>query len=344
VQGGTSFAEIAQERDLDPESLSLGTIEAGGLTPQISGAAFAATEAGVLKPVKTGFGSALINVTAVTGSKSSSLDDVRDQIRIELGQELARDRIIEEMVAVDDELAGGSTPSQAAQATGARFVKINLTDAQGLDRKGEPVEGLPPIADILPTAFEAGVGEDPIVIEADGGGFFGVTVDSFVDSQLRKLDEVRDDVIAGWKLEQRTAQLEGIATDLRSRVEAGETIAGVAEAEDYSVVTAGPIRRTQRPQHMTEALRDGMFSSEVSGVLEGRADNDAGYVIGVVTEVEVNDEDAELDAIDQVNQRHAAQISTDLIEGFTRSARERHPLRANAAAVDAVLTELGQYY
>lgn len=342
IVGGRDFATIAAENGVEASAIDLGTVQRGTLPGALDDAAFEATENGVIEPVKNLFGWTVLNITNVAQPVISPFEDVKDRIRLDLARELARDQILDEMTDLDDELAGGSSPAQAASATKARHVSIPMIDARGQNAEGELVADLPAIPELLPAAFDAEIGEEPVVKEIEGG-FYAYVVDSVTESQIRNLQDVRGDVISAWKLDQRTEALAGISQGLRTRLESGESLETLAAAEGYQTITAGPIVRTQRPQHMTEELRNGMFSNEVGGILDGRADSGAGYVLGVVGASEGVSEDERLAAIDRLNETYAAQLSQDLMRGYTRSARERHSMSINHGVIEQVLTNIGQY-
>ena len=339
-----NFKDLAKEQDKTAADIALGTVVSDELPADLAGPAFAATEAGVLDPIRTAFGWTLLNVVALTEETETPLAELEEGIRRDLAQNEARDLILGEMVAVDDELAGGAPVKAAAELTAARYVLLDAVDETGRTPAGRLNAGVPAISGVLATAFATEPGVDPVIVEADGGGFYAVQVEEITTSALRPLEDVRADAITAWKREQRVGQLEEIAASYRQRLEDGETLEALAEAEEHRIATAGPMLRNQRAANLSQAMRDTMFRAEQGDVLTGTNVDETGYIVGVLAEIVTEDSEALQAAIDTETERYASALSGDVVQSYTRTVQARHPALLNGAAVDAVLSELGQRY
>lgn len=344
LEGDVNFKDIAKEQDKTASDISLGTVERGDLPEDLSAAIFAASEPGVLAPIQTAFGWTLLNVTTVQEEVISSFEEVGDDIRRDLAEIEARDRILEEMVAVDDELAGGATVEAAGKLTAATYVLLDAVDASGRTPEGRSNAGVPPIPGVLAKAFDTEVGVDPILTEADSGGFYALAVEEITPAALRPLEDIREDVVAAWKREQRINQLEVIAEGYRTRIAEGEALEALAEAEEHRIATAGPMLRSQRAANLTEKLRNDMFRGSEGDVLLGSNNDESGYIIGVVAEIVEEEAEAVEAAIDAETERYAAALSSDMVQTFTRTVQERHPTLLKPRVIDSVLSEIGQRY
>lgn len=339
---GTDFAALVEEQGQTMRDVSLGTVERGTLPEATDEAAFAATETGIVGPVRTAFGWSLLNIRVLSDEAVTPLEEVRDTLRRDLAMVEARDLLIEESVAMDDEIAGGASLTEIAARTAAVYGTAPAIDARGRGPDGEPVEGLPAIPGFLSGAFAMAEDAEPVLVEADGGGYYSVTVDGITAATLRPLDDVRDEVVAAWKDAQRTEALADLATELRARLGEGATLVALAAEQGKDVSTTVPVRRSDVAPPLTAEIVARLFRADTGGVVGGEVAG--GYLVGTLREVVVNDADVETAAVDSTAERYSRQFANDVVQGFSRDAVERHPLMLYPRAIDATMANLGQRY
>jgi len=342
LAAGEDLADILEERGETARDISLGTVTQGELPSGLDEAAFAATETGIVGPVRTAFGWTLLNLREVKEAVVTPLADVEDDIRRDLALVEARDLILEESVAMDDEIAGGATLPQIAERTAAVFGKIEAVDAEGRGADGEPVADLPGIAGFMNAAFEAAPDEEHVLVEADGGAFYSLAVDGITPATLRPLDDVRDEVIAAWKDAQRTQALTEMAEAIDARLAEGATLAAIAAELGEDVATTRPLRRSDQVPPLTREIVQRLFRAEVGAPVNGEAGSD--YVVGTLAEIVAGDAQTEMAAVDSTAERYSTQFANDVVQTFSRNAIERHPLLLYPAAIDETLLRLSQGY
>ena len=342
LDDGTSFLELAEEKGQNARDIALGTGVQGDLPSALGDAAFAAKEPGIIGPVRSAFGWTLLNLRDVQEDTVTPLDEVSDAIRRDLALIEARDTILDESVAMDDEIAGGATLTQIGERTAAVFQKVEAIDATGRGADGQPVETLPAIPGFLAAAFEAGEGEEPVLVEADGGGYYALSVDGITPSALRPLDDVRDDVIAAWKDAQRTDALADLAETIRARLGEGATLASLAAEQEKEVSTTVPVRRSDVAPPLTAEIVDALFRAVPGEAVGGEVTGN--YLIGTLKEVVRGDAEAEMAAVDSTAERYSRQFANDVVQTFSRDAVERHPLLLYPRAIDETIANLGQRY
>ncbi len=342
IDDGTAFARVVEERGANKQDVSLGTVQRGELPGDLDDAAFGATEPGVFGPVKTAFGWTLLDIRSVRLETVTPLEDVRETIRLDLAMTEARDTILEESVAMDDEIAGGATLEEVADRTAALYVTVDAIDSTGRDPKGDTIADLPAIPGFLNAAFEAEEGVEPVLVEADGGGYYALSVNGITPAALRPLDDVRDDVIAAWKDAQRTEAMAELAGEMRAQLEEGATLAAVAAEQEKDVVTSPAVRRSDQISPLTSEIVQSLFRADPGAVVGGEAGD--GYLIGTLKEVVANDAEVEQAAVDSTAERYSSQFATDVVQTFSRDAVARHPLHVYPGAIDETLAYLGQRY
>lgn len=343
VEGGEPFATIITEQNVSLRDASLGQVGDGELPSDLNDAAFAATEPGVVGPIRTAFGWTLLNISEATQEAVTPLADVQDEIRQDLALNEARDLIIEESVAMDDELAGGSQISEITTRTEARFASVEAVDAAGLGPDGEPVEAMPPIGQFLGAAFAAEIDDTPILVEADGEGYFALRVEGITPSALRPLDTITDEVTEAWKLAEREKTLVVVAQEIEASLQEGKTLSAVAAEREKDVETTDPLRRSDTHPVLTSALIDAVFAADEGGIIEGRT-GDGSHIVGTLKEIVKQDAETAQNAVDSTAERYSSQLATDIVQTFSRTATENHPLSVRPAAIDATIADLGQRY
>ena len=338
IEGGESFAKLAEARGLSAEDVSLGVQAKDEIPGGLADAAFAPTETGITDPVATARGWSLLNIRSITPENVVSFEDAKDALRTELTTIEARQVIPEQSIALDDQLAGGSSLQEAAEQSGGRYGEIDAVDATGRDPNGERVDDLPTEAIFLSSVFEGEVGEDPSLIEGETGDFYAIRVLEVIESALRPLDTVKDDVSGAWEVAQREEALEALTVELKGRLENGETLEEIAEGLDAEVEMAGPGTRTDRSLGLSADLLTALFSAEEGDAVEGQAADGLSRGVGTVAEIVKATSEDDVAAIDRSTEAYAARLSQDFVDQFSRTARDRHPLQMNQQAIDAVFT------
>ncbi len=345
IDEGQSFDKVAEELGDAAPKTSLGTIPRSGLPEALANAAFGAKEPGVVGPVKSVFGWVLLNISTVQLESIRPLEDVQAQIKNDLALVDARNIMSEESVAFDDEIAGGASLEEVGSRTVATYAAIEAVDENGLDTEGNAITSLPQIPGFMARVFGATTDEDPIMIEADGGGVYAYKVEKITPAALRDLDTIKDDVIAAWQRSEREKALVEQAQALKSRLENGETLADIATERETTTLKSPALRRSSSSGVVSEAITEKMFASSVGDVIEGSAaTGDGSYLIGTLAEIVDAGADAENEAIDRVAEGYSRQLANDMVQTFSRSAVDRHPTFVFPDVVDATLAELGQRY
>ena len=163
--------------------------------PEIAAAAFALAEGGVSKPVESPLGWHILQVTAIEPGLEPSFERVHDELAEDLAMRSAVDSIVSIANELDDELGSGATLEEAAELLGLELRAVPAIDAGGRDPDGEVIDGLPPVGEFIPAAFQTQPGDDNLLNETRDGNYFVVRVDSITPSVVRPLEEVRED---GW--------------------------------------------------------------------------------------------------------------------------------------------------
>lgn len=338
IADGQSFAKLAEARGLSARDVSLGTTSKEDLPSALADPAFATDELGIIEPVSTALGWSLINIRSIEPEKIVSFDDAKDALRTELTTTEARQTVPELSVDLDDQLAGGSNLTEAADQTGARFAEIEAVDATGRNPDGERVEGLPTDPEFISRVFGSAVDDEPSLIEGSTGDYFALQVEDITPSALRPLETIKDEVTGAWELAQREKALEKTANDLIAKLASGSQLPEIAKDLDVEIQNAGPGTRTDRTLGLSADLLTALFNADEGEAIQGMSANGLERAIGLVSDIVTATSEDDVTAIDRATESYAARLSQDFVDQFSRTARARHPIGVNQQAIDAVFT------
>jgi len=265
LQNGADFMTVATEdAGMDPSIVKLGEFTADNILPDLRDATFGLEEGAFSEPVETALGWHIIRVTAITPERTETLDQVRDDVEEGVKQFKAEDAIYDLAARLDDELGAGTPLEEAANAVGAKTYKLNdVVRGEGLDAD------IADSAEINAMIFELDKGEDSFLEETSTGVRYVARVDEVTPAALRPFEEVRDDVVAAWKADERNRLMLEKADQLAASInDQNADIASLATSENAEITESGLTKRTG------QGLADGVSPAVAAALFtldEGKA-------------------------------------------------------------------------
>ncbi len=253
-------AETSQGKSLEiaakDKGLAVAAIEAtdrAGLTRQfskaISDSAFAAARGKIAEPARSPLGWHVMRIDSVEAKPARSLEDVRSQLASEIESEKQTSALTERLEEIEDEFDSGAnivevakaleldiTRTQPLTADGKIYGKIGLSAPEALDR-------------VIETAFLMDLEEPQLAIVERGARFVIFDVTDIAPSAPAPLDEIKDDVIAAYKLDKGSAAARKAAVKVQSEVRKGSSLRKALASADKRLLSPQPIR-ISRPQLM----------------------------------------------------------------------------------------------
>ncbi|MDH3918978.1 MAG: SurA N-terminal domain-containing protein, partial [Rhodospirillales bacterium] len=247
LDGGTAFAEVSRStQGKDPVGLGLmSRDDMAAQLPVLADTAFALDAGASSVPVQSPFGWHILHVSKIEPGREPDFDAVRDELAGDLAMRESVDRMVEIANELDAELGSGATFEEAAELLQLELRRLPAIDAAGKDPAGAAVSGLPPLGEFSQTVFQTEPGQDSLLTETRDGNYFAVRVDGITPAVTRPLEEVRAEVAALWTDLEEDRLTRERAEALAKRIEDGEAMAAVAEAEGLSVTVTDPVTRQQ---------------------------------------------------------------------------------------------------
>lgn len=334
--GEADFDALLAARGLSRDDAALGRIKPGDLRDARGEAAFALAAPGVAGPAETAAGWALLDITEILPGMVTPYADAREALRHEIATARVApdaDRLVER---VEDLRAEGATLEEIAAELGLHFASAEGLSAQGA-QGDEVVDGITVTPDFLTELFAAGLGEERAPQRSSLGGWYVLRLDDAAPSRTPALDEVRDRVLADWRLSERRKALLAMAQEAAGRIAGGADAASVAGGFGASLETLAPLRRGDPEPRLGADARAALFAAEPGGAAATLL-GDAAHV-AVLRAVE---QPAEIEA-----QRAAiraeldAAAQQDQLEYLGRALEAESGAAVNQSVVDAAISQAG---
>ena len=339
IKEGKSFQEAVKDATGNPP-VSLGTLSKQELPDEtVAEAAFSLAEGVVSGPIKSALGWHILQITKIVPGIEPKFKDHRDKISTDLAREMAVDEIINLTGKLDDALAGGATIENAANTIGARVLKIDAVDSDGLGMNGKPVASLPKSPSFLERAFSASVGENTNVEETRDSAFFVIRVDKVIPPALRPLKEVRAKAIDEWKSRNIRAATRKKAEELQKAAKAAASLERAVKsgkAGNRKIVTSKPFTRFIREpgSPVSNELSTALFSARKGDIVVGATPG--GFAVASLKDIIAADPTTNKADAENLRDQLRNALTTDAISQYLASLRQRYQVQINRTALDYI--------
>jgi peptidyl-prolyl cis-trans isomerase D len=330
--GTTTFDRIIVDQGKTPEDVRIGEFTRESVPdPAWADAAFkVATDGGTTPVIQGAFGPVILRVSNIRPETTRTFDEVKEELRQKVAVAAATQEIANAHDRFEDLKGGGATLEDAAKELNLKLVTVTA-DASGKDEQEQPIANLPSSNALLTEVFRAEPGQDTMPLSIGNTGYVWFEVRNVTAERDRTLVEARDKVVADWTAEQQRQALTARATDLKARLDKGETLAAIATDLGVAVETKTGLRR---------AAEDPIFGQEAIGVafsgpvdLTGTAlaaDNESRLLMKVTA---IEQAPADALASDEQLQRLAESAGDDMLDQMVNSLKNQYGVAVNQNAL-----------
>ena len=332
ITSGTSFDDLAKERNLNLSDVDLGMIAKSAiLDPAVADAAFALPSGEVSQPVQGRFGVALVKIGKIEPGVTPSYESLAAQVKREIAADRAKARVAELHNKMEDERGGGASVVEAAQKLWLTAVTIDAVDRSGRMPNGQLVTNIPRGLDVVSQAFNSDVGVDNDPIQFNGG-YAWYDVLGITPSRERNLDEVKDQVEARWREDQISSKLRTKATEMVQKLDQGGTLAAEAAAIGSKVETASGFRRDASPPGVPAGLVTAAFrtAKDAAGQTSGAGGSE--WIVFRVTDVSVPPAEAASDEVKKLKDTLQRGLTDEQIAQYVTKIESEIGTSINQAA------------
>ncbi|MGX1741941.1 SurA N-terminal domain-containing protein [Bosea sp. NPDC055353] len=273
IDGGETFDEIATERNVAFNDLTLGTFTREQIVdPAVREAAFALEQGGVSAPVTGAFGTVLLRVTQVDAAHVRPFDEVVAEVKQELATSRAAAQVTDLHDKIEDQRASAKPLAEIARELNLKLRTAGPMNA-GLGKPdGSREEALPGGDPTLQAIFRSDIGVDNEAIRLPRDtGYVWFDVTKIDPARERSFDEVKAEVETQWRADETATKLSAKARELVERLDKGESFDAVAASAGLTIETAADLgRQDQRPE------LPGTVVAQVFGTAAGKSGSAAG--------------------------------------------------------------------
>ena len=333
---GAVFVDVAKdEKNRLGENTGLGKRLKTDLPEATRDVVFAAPANSVTEPVKSLFGWHVYSVNKINPGSVKTLAEVSAEIKRTLQLNKAGELVYEQSTRLEDELAGGSNLSDAAQRFNLKLTTAAAVDASGMDAAGKPV-ALPPVPEFIETAFSTEEGAEPRLVESQSGSYFMVRVDGITAPALRPLESVREAVSTDWKAGQRNEAAGKKAAALVTALQGGRDFVAEATKLGLTVRETKPVGRfrAESEPDMSFDLLKKLFEAKTNGTVT--APNQAGtaHVVARLTSVATANPGSNIKAVETIQAQLRGGISGDIMEQYRALLQKEYNVTVNRTLLD----------
>jgi peptidyl-prolyl cis-trans isomerase D len=307
--------------------------------PELAAAVFKAAVGTVAPPVHSALGWHVFKVTKITPGSTTTLDQMRDQLRAEVIARKAADIIDENAGKIEDALAGGTALDGLPGNLGLGAVTGTL-DAQGNTPDGTPapIPGSAALRSaLIGAAFKAKIGDPAQLIDVPleqgaGDAYFALTVDSITPPAVKPLSAVAEAVRADWTHDAIRHTQEEKAAAILTALKDGKKMEDAAAG--LTVRQLPPVGRSAATPGVADQLVGPLFSLKIGEPT--MVETPDGFVVALLVSVQDPDPKGDPTGYGQLRDGLTKALGDDVQTVLTTALRERANPKVNPAALDTI--------
>ena len=307
------------------------------LSSDIANAVFALNDGEISDPVDGPLGPVVLVLTGISPAVPAKFEDVREELKTEMLGTEAGDAVFDLYNSIEDERAGGASLAELAANLSIDLIVVEDVTNQGLTVAGPPPADMPDIPTVVAEVFENDVGIEIPAGELDDDGYYWVEVTGVSPAELKPLEEVRDDVVALWKREQRKVQLEILAQSLVERGNKGEPIETIARSFARAVQNSPGMLRRFSNETFSRIGVNNVFSTPIDDftyALAGFGDSMVLMQVSAISTPEAGNGAG----LAEIQSTLAETASDDLIASLVIALQEKYQVDVNYGLIEQILS------
>jgi peptidyl-prolyl cis-trans isomerase D len=337
--GATTFDKLVTDQGKTASDVLLGQFTKDTLPDaKVADAAFAIKQEGGTTPVIDGsFGPVIIRATNIKPETTKTFDEVKEQIRKDIALSDAGQEVASVHDRYEELRASGSSLEDAAKELKLATVVVDV-DATGKDPQGNEIKTIPAAASLLPEAFKADAGGEPLPINLGRDGYLWYEIRGVTPEREQTLAEVRDAAVADWTAEQQKATLATFTETLKQRVNSGETLATIASELGISVETKSGLHRNAEDPVLGRGALAAAFAGPNGTVGSALGEDNVDQILLKVTEV--NDQPTTTDVLASNNQQLdaiAKAAGDDILDQMVNRLQTEYGVSINQSVADQAM-------
>ena len=346
VAAGASLEAVAREAGFRPSNIA--ATEKDDLASE-SGAAvansfFDANEGGLTEPVRGTLGWYVARVDDVTATTGSTLAQVRETIATTIREEKRLRALADLAAEIEEAIDDGETLNTVAQRRGLQIQTTPPLTGNG-QIYGTQTRAPDMLAPAIATAFQMDESEPQVAEVARGQTYIVFEVSQITPSAAAPLGEIRDNVVARWRLAEGETKAQSAANRVLERLRKGASMAEALAAEKVDLPAVETVSMTREDiarmanQRVPPPLA--LLFSMAQGTskkLETR--NNLGWFVVDLDRIDLGEMANDDPLIAQAQAQLGPILGQELGDQLVAAMREDVGVERNDTAIDAVRRQL----
>ena len=262
VQDGKDFTKVAEELKAEnAKEPTLGVVAEDELAEDLSAPAFEMKkdEAKLLSVADTW---QVIQIKQIIPAKEAKFEEVKSQIAKELSDENMYESLREARADIDDAINGGKTLEEVAAENGVKVFEIKGVFEEKLAQNvPDAAKDLAGSLDFNEMVYSYGLDEISSAEEFDNGVAV-IQITKITDAHMPEMNDVKDDIIALWTVQEKDALSKETADNIVADVEDGSDLVAAAKARDLEAFRSEPISRNETFGGLSKSEINELFTAE----------------------------------------------------------------------------------
>ncbi len=322
-KGEATFADLAAERGLTLSDIDRGEVTQAQMGPA-GDAVFAPDDTGVVGPVTTDLGPALVAVNAILAAEETTFEQARVDLAAEASVDQARRIIAERSPQFEDALASGVSLEDVAKDTGMKLASVAMTATMQ--------DGMAAYPSFRETALRVTDKDFPELGTLSDGGVFALRLDKIDPPTLIPFEEVHDQVAEAWLSAEMSRALAARGEEIAAAVQAGTPLA----AQGLTPVSHAAVARDGFIETVPASVIAEGFDLAKPGTA-AVAEGDKRVFVVALDAINVGGDDPDAASVSETVTRSLRQsIAQDIEALFARAVQNEAGMSIDTAVINAV--------
>lgn len=344
---GASLADAASAIGLSASTINAKTEAelAASSSAAVAKAGFAASEGGVVGPIKVPLGWSIVKLDKIVNTPAKSLAEARPEIEKELTELKSQEAIGNFFNKLQDAANNGASVEEIARQNGLTVVTTPAILANGRAAANAEYKPDATVQAFLPTAFQSSAsGEAHVVPVKDNEQFAIVDAARIIPAAVPALDTMKARVTDDWKRAEGARKAREMARKISDRVGKGETLEAAIKAEG---ARTEPVQRISG-KRMQVTNAQGRVPPELvllfsmapktSKTLE--LNNNTGWMVLYLDQSKRGDATKEDGAIPAIQGQLSNVVGDEYAQQVMAAARKAVGVKRNEQAINALKAEM----
>lgn len=320
---------------------------AGVAGQQAAAAVFAAPAGGVVGPIKTDFGWAVVKIDSANKLPGKTLEQARTEIAGKLNADKRKAAIEDLSAKVQDALDHGSNFDEATRAAKLPITSTPPIGATGASRTDASFKLPPELAPVLKAGFDIAPSDPPELVTLSGeAGYAVVAPGQVTPAAPAPLESIREQVTTDWISDQAMQRARAVAAQIAARATGNVSLADAIRAAGAPIPPPRPI--TARRIQLSQAEQQGnappalklLFQAGAGKARTAANPQGGGYFVIKVSKITPGNAMVAPGIIGQVTASLGRSVQQEYAQQFVDDIKRTLKVKRNDSAIQALRARL----